>query len=316
MAIQFYNWQNFLSRFGLWKNGEEKIKIGILKNNSNFEKKSFYVLFAPLFLIIALWVWFKKKIISNPKSNFYFFDGVSGNCRRIKENVGHWQALDIVYNYQKGSENIFADFWYDLRSSQATRNRLKLIKFLLSKNIEEISKNNNEVRLISIASGSAQGVIETVAQFKERGILVKAVLIDLDPTAIDHAQKLAEKVGIKDQFIFVNKTASFIGELEKKFKPHIVEMVGFLEYRPSNKTIKLIRLIYQVLEKDGVFLVSQIAPNLESFFLKEVINWPMIYRKPNELIKIISSLAGFSPENCCFYHEPLKIHYIIEAKKT
>ncbi|GAI09018.1 unnamed protein product [marine sediment metagenome] len=91
-------------------------------------------------------------------------------------------------------------------------------------------------------------------------------------------------------------------------------MVGFLEYRPDEKAIKLINSIYQVLEKDGVFRVSQIAPNLERFFLKEVIGWSMIYRNPKELAKILS-LAGFSLENCSFCWEPLKIHYIAECKK-
>jgi hypothetical protein len=91
-------------------------------------------------------------------------------------------------------------------------------------------------------------------------------------------------------------------------------MVGFLEYRPFDKAVKLVTFIYQVLEKGGVFLVSQIAPNAESFFLKEVINWPMIYRKPEELAKILS-LAGFSLDNCTFYREPLKVHYIAECKK-
>jgi len=314
MAIQFYNWQNFLSRFGLWKNGEEKIKIGILKNNSNFEKKSFYVLFAPLFLIIALWVWFKKKIISNPKSNFYFFDGASKNCREIKENAARWRALDIIYNYRLGNENILTDFWLNIKNAQAVRNRSKLIKSLLFKNIEEISKNGNEARLISIASGSAQGIIETISQIRRKEISIKCILIDLDSIALAYSKALSKKLGVEDKLIFENSTASSVAKIGREFKPNLVEMVGFLEYRPFNKAIKLINSIYQTLEGGGVFLTSQIAPNLESFFLKEVINWPMIYRKPKEVAKILS-LAGFSLGNCSFYWEPLKIHYIAECKK-
>jgi len=291
-----------------------KIKFITLNEKLNFEKKSFYVLFAPLFLIIAFWVWFKKKIISNLKTNFYFFDGVSKNCREIKENATGWRALDIVYNYRLGNENILTDFWLNIKNAQAVRNRLKLINFLLFKNMEEISKKNKEIRLISIASGSAQGVIETIAQAKEKGILVRCVLIDLDPTALEHAKFLSQKFGIENQISLVNKAASFVSQVGKEFRPNLIEMVGFLEYRPKEKAIKLIQTIYQSLEKEGIFLFSQIAPNMEKFFLEEVINWSMIYRKPKELIKIVS-LAGFSPENCFFYQEPLKIHYIIEAKK-
>ena len=282
--------------------------------NLDFEKKSFYILFAPLFLIIAFYVFLKKKIVSQPKFNFYFFDGVSKNCREIKENAARWKALDIIYNYQLGNENLITDFWLEIKNAQAVRNRLKLIKHLLFKNIEEISKNGKEIRLISIASGSAQGAIETISLAKQKGIFVKSVFIDIDPTALEHARKLTQKLGVENQITFVNKTASIINEIGKDFKPNLIEMVGFLEYRPEEKAIKLIQSIYQVLEKGGTFLVSHISPNLESFFLKEVINWPMIYRKPEETVRILS-LAGFSLENCSFYWEPLKIHYIAECKK-
>jgi SAM-dependent methyltransferase len=317
MANLFYCWQKLLARVGLGKSDNSSFKIKLIKLNQkelNFEKKSFYVLFTPIFFLIALYVYLKKKIIPHPKYNFYFFDGISKNCREIKENAAKWKALNIVYNYQKGSENIFADFWHDLRSSQATRNRLKLVKNLLLKNIKEISNRNEEVRMISIASGSAQGVIETIAKAKEKGILVEGILIDLDPTALEYSKKLAQEMGVKNQLTFVNKKASAIIEIGKDFKPNLIEMVGFLEYRPFDKAVKLVTSIYQVLEKGGVFLVSQIAPNAESLFLREVINWPMIYRKLDELAKILS-LSGFSLDNCIFYQEPLKIHYVGECKK-
>jgi SAM-dependent methyltransferase len=276
------------------------------------KKKPFYFLFAPIFLLIALYVYLKKKIIPNPKYNFYFFDGVSKNCREIKENAARWKALYIIYN--KKSENIFEDFWSNLRCFQGTKNRLRLVKRLLLKNIEEISNKNKEIRMISIASGSAQGVIETIVKAKEKGILVKGILIDLDPTALEYSKKLAQEMGVENQLTFVNKTASAIIEIGKDFKPNLIEMVGFLEYRPFDKAVKLVTSIYQVLEKGGVFLVSQIAPNVESLFLREVINWPMIYRRPEELAEILS-LSGFSLDNCIFYQEPLKVHYIAECKK-
>lgn len=291
----------------------------IIDNNPNlgYEKKRWlYFLMMPAIWLLALWVAIKKKIFGpNLKTNTFWFDGVSKNCREIKENATHWKALDIIYNYwQRERENIFTDFWLKIENAKAVRNRLKLIKFLLTESIKEISKKDDKIRLISVASGSAQGVIETISQTKEKGIVVKTVFIDLDPIAIEQSKKLAQKMGVENQIIFVNKTASAVREIGREFKPNLIEMVGFLEYRPFDKTVKLISSIYQALEKEGVFLVSQIAPNPESFFLKEVINWQMIYRQPEELAKILS-LAGFSLDNCVFYGEPLKIHCIAECKK-
>jgi SAM-dependent methyltransferase len=319
MANLFFSWQKLLSRVGLWKSGNTSFKIKLLKLNQkelNFEKNSFYFLFAPIFLLIALYVYLKKKIIPNPKYNFYFFDGASKLCREVKENAAKWRALDLTYNYrsEKNSDLIYDFFWHNLRNACALRNRLKLVKFLLIKNIEEVSKKENEVRLISVAAGSAQGVIEAITKVKEKGILIKGILIDLDHSAIEYSKKLAQEMEIENQLTFINKTASSIIEIGKDFKPNLIEMVGFLEYRPFDKAVKLVTSIYQVLEKGGVFLVSQIAPNAESLFLKEVINWPMIYRRPEELAKILS-LSGFSLDNCIFYEEPLMVHYIAECKK-
>jgi SAM-dependent methyltransferase len=309
-------WKNL---FFKKKKEDISFKINFKKldlENLNFEKKSFYVLFAPLFFIIALYVHLKKKIFPRPKFNFYFFDGLSELCREVKENATKWRALDLTYNNRtkNNSDLIYKFFWHSLKNARALRNRLKLIRFLLLKNMEEISKKGSEIRLVSVAAGSAQGVIETIAKAKEKGILVKAILIDLDHTALEYSKKLAQEAEVESQLTFVNKTASAIIDIGRDFKPNLIEVVGFLEYRPFEKAVKLVSSIYQALEKGGVFLVSQIAPNIESFFLKEVINWPMIYRKPEELAKILS-LSGFSLNNCTFYQEPLKIHYIAECKK-
>lgn len=291
------------------------------ETNLNFEKKSIFIysLLSPLLLIIALWVFLKKKVFSNIKYNFYFFDGKSKLCREVKENATKWRALDLTYNNYSENDSSFGDlaygfWWNNLKNAQALRNRLRLLKLLLLKNIKEISTRGEKVRLISIASGSAQGVIETVYEAKKSGILVKVILIDLDPTAIKYSQKFSEKMGVGEQFTFVNRRASAICEIAKDFKPNLIEMVGFLEYKPFNKAISLIESINNALDSKGVFLTSQISFNLESIFLKEVINWSMIYRTPKELSKIFS-LAGFSNENCFFYWEPLKIHFIIEGKK-
>lgn len=312
----FYRKQTDLSGGELRKS--EKIKV-IVDNNPklNYEKSScWYPLRLLLIWLLALWVAIKKRIFGpNLKINTFWFDGVSKNCRIIKENAAGWKALDIIYNYfQRDKENIFTNFWLSIKNAQAVRNRLKLTKFLLMKNIESLSNKVREIRLISIASGSAQAVIEAIAEEKEKRILVKGILIDIDPTALDHAKKLAQRFGVEDKFLFINKTASAISEIGREFKPNLIEMVGFLEYRSKEKAIKLIKVIYQVLKKEGIFLVSHIAPNLEKFFLKEVINWPMKYRTLKELAKIIS-LGSFSLENCTFYAEPFKIHYIAECKK-
>jgi len=54
-------------------------------------------------------------------------------------------------------------------------------------------RNGQEVRLVSLACGSAQAIIEVIAELKRKGINVKVILIDLEQEALDYTKGLAEE---------------------------------------------------------------------------------------------------------------------------
>jgi len=298
-----------------------KIQI-IIDNNSSirYEKNDWLdILRLPIMWMLALWVVIKRKILGlKLKINTYWFDGISPTCRTMKENARRWKALDIAYNYKFERRNDFitkiTNFWLKIKNARAVRNRLKLVKKKLREEVDKFSYKEPEIRLVSIACGSAQGVTEILGEFRRRGIFIKAIFLDLDPTAIEYSKKLAQKSGIIDQITFVNKSVKELEEVVDDFKPHIIEMVGFLEYRTKEKAIELIKKIYRLLNLDGVALISNIAPNLENWFLSQVLNWPMIYRTQKELAEVIIK-GGFNPGNCKIVYEPLKIHGIAICRK-
>lgn len=276
----------------------------------------------PLMWLLAFWVALKKKVLGliglNPKINTFWFDGISQKCRKVKENATSWRALDIIYNHKPGIdkslEGRVTDFWNGVRNIKAVRNRLRLMKKQLKENIQKLSKNEKEVRLLSIASGSAQGVIEVMKELKAKGIFVKAIFLDLDPSAIEYSRKLAREAGLINQITFINKSTRELTQIGRGFRPHIVELCGFLEYRPDEKAIDLLKRIYEILSPGGVLLTSNISPNPEMFFSYWVGNWPMIYRWPEKLSEIILK-AGFGSRNCLIIQEPLRIHNVAVCKK-
>ena len=278
-----------------------------------------YVLRLPIIWMLAFWVALKK-IILGPKLkiNTLWFDGLSPTCREMKENAMHWKALDIAYNYKFKKKNDFTtkitDFWLKIRNAKAVRNRLKLVKNKLREEVNNILDGGAEIRLLSIACGSAQGVIEVMAEFKQKGASIKAIFLDLDPGAIEYSKTMAQKAGIINQITFVNKSAGDLEAAVNEFKPHIVEMVGFLEYRIKEKAIILIEKIHQLLVPGGVALISNVARNSERWFLSQVLNWPMVYRTPQQLAEVVIK-GGFEPKNCEIVYEPLKIHGIAICKK-
>jgi len=300
---------------------ENKIPIIIDADRSlGYEKnKLSYIFRLPLIWVLALWVGLKKKILgSELKLNTYWFDGLSSTCRKVKENATTWKALDIIYNYcperDKSFEGRVTDFWNGLKNIKAVRNRLRLVKKLLKESVQEFSKNEKQIRLTSIASGAAQGIIEIMREFKQKGIFVQAIFLDRDPTAIEHSKNLAKQAEVINQIDFANISTKQLKSVVGKFKPHIVEVIGLLEYRPGEHAINLLKRIYDTLVPKGILITSNISPNSEKFFSYWVGNWPMIYRTVEQLSEIIIK-AGFNPQNCKIIQEPLRIHNVAICKK-
>jgi 2-polyprenyl-3-methyl-5-hydroxy-6-metoxy-1,4-benzoquinol methylase len=274
----------------------------------------------PIMWVVVLWVALKKKIIDSKLTiNTYWFDGLSPICRKVKENATSWKALDIIYNYHPGKDKSLSgritDFWNGLKIIKAVRNRLLLVKRILRERIEEFAKDEKEIRLLSIASGAAQGIIEIMKEFKQKGIIIQAIFLDRDSTAIIHSKILATQAEVINQITFENTSTKELTNIVGEFKPHIVEVIGLLEYRPYEQAINLLKRIHDLLNPEGLVITSNISPNPEQFFSYWVANWPMVYRTTEQLSDIIIK-AGFTPEQCKIIREPLKIHNVAVCVKN
>ncbi len=288
---------------------------------AKFEKRRWpYILTMPISWILTLWVMVKKgcyHLLSKPvpSINTFWFDRSGSQGSKVKEGVGTWRALDIIYNRRfgqaKGLRGVIDNFWGNMPNCQAVRNRLKLVKQEIRRAILRFS-NHQEVRILSLAAGSAQGVIEVVAELKVRGIRVRALLLDIDSTALDYAIQLAREHGVADQIETVKSSVAQVARVSRDFRPQIIEMLGLLDYIPQDKAIRLIRKIYESLEIKGIFLTCNVRSNPERYFLKWVINWSMIYRTPAELAEIVYE-AGFN--DCRLIYEPLRIHGLVITQK-
>lgn len=286
-----------------------------------FEKQRWqYFLVLPLMWLLTLWVMAKKTLrkclgMPVPSVNAFLFDRCGSFGRIVKENVASWRALDVIYNRpfeeEKGGGGTLDRFWGSMLNCQAVRNRLKLVKREIRQAILQFS-NCKEVRLLSLAAGSAQGIIEVIAELKSQGVRVRPMLVDIDQTALDYAKHLASIHGVEDQIETVKASVANVSAIARDFHPQIIEMLGLLDYLPQRNAIALVRKIYKSLEPKGIFLTCNIKRNLEQHFVKWVINWPMIYRNPAELADVVYQ-AGFTDYRLVY--EPLEIHGLVIARK-
>lgn len=257
----------------------------------------------------------------NPKHvSSFFVDRFSKINHQAIVNAASWKSLDIFYNYHEkiksqlngGVEGWLTRFWTGgIDNRQAVTNRLKIVTNLITKAFKEFT-DELEIRVVSVASGSAQAIVD--AMLRCPCLNIKAVLIDIDMTALTAAKAYAEKNGLGDKFTFVRGTTGVLEKVCQEFQPHIIEMVGFLDYRPTPQAIKLISKIKNCLPEKGIFLTCNINYNREKIFLDWALLWPMIYRTENQFEKLLLK-GGFSPQNVNIFYEPFQIHGIGVCQK-
>jgi SAM-dependent methyltransferase len=255
--------------------------------------------------------------ISLARTVFLAFSGPNGDTRTVFRSVGTHKALEVMYTYperrKQGEVSLSDSFWENfLSNARAIRNRLILVKKELLKAIKEVVPVRNDIKLLSLGSGSARAVFEA-ANVDHNQNKVKIKLIDMSRKAINFSRELARSYNI-NQLELHRDYAQNIKKYCNNFQPDVVEMVGLLDYFYHDQAVDLIKKIYEVLIPGGCLITCNICPNLESPFVTKGINWPLIYREPEELAELLIQ-GGFSPENFKLKYEPLKIHCLAIAKK-
>jgi chemotaxis methyl-accepting protein methylase len=279
-----------------------------------------YYLSLPFMWILTVYVMIKKKIFKllgmpAPRINSFFFDGLGLASRKVKEYAASWRAMEIIYNHNFPVKitvrGIVDEFYWHGLNCQGLRNRYKLVKHELRKAIAKL-ENTKEIRLASLACGAGQAVIEIVSEYKKKNVIIKAILMDIDQAALDSARAIALKNGVADQIEVRQTNLSEEESVLKGFKPQIIEMLGFLDYNPQEEAIRFVKKLYEALDDKGILITCNIHPNIEQYFIKWVINWPMVYRKPGDLLDVAKK-AGFKDYRVIY--EPLKIHGLLIADK-
>lgn len=274
-----------------------------------------------------------KKIAENPhKVNFlktlwalgrdprhyssWFVDKHNTINHLSKTAAASARILSLFYNFNY-AEKCFEEngkktysFWISkINNSRAVRNRKLIIVAELIKLLREYPQNS--INFVSIASGSAEAVIEAVLGVPEKDI--KVTLIDCDEAAIAEAMNKVTALGLRHKFSFeikkIQYAAENIGNIQKI---DFVEVAGLLDYLPDKRAVALFSKINEAMVPGGKLITCNIIPNTESIFLTWVLLWPMIYRKPKKLKQLVESSSFYCEK---IIVEPLNVHTIIIAQK-
>ncbi|AKM82087.1 TPA: hypothetical protein DD449_03235 [Candidatus Berkelbacteria bacterium] len=269
-----------------------------------------YILFYIPTLIFARWVrWKKLRSVSELEYYAWFYDKYSEFVMQVRKGAARWPALEAVYNWcpsKKGIWGILENFWMNVRSAQALRNRKQIVVKLIREAVLEKIRTDGEARILSLACGSAQSVFEAIEGIDEN---VSVLAIDVDETAIEYSKKLAVKYGIKN---IEWRKGNLVrpGSTAKDFEPNIVEIVGLFDYLKDSMIVRLIHSIEAMSTRGAVLVSAHIHPNSEMYFLADIADWDMIYRPLPEFKRIIRE-GGI--EEAKFYTEPHGIFSIVRG---
>ncbi|MFA6554086.1 MAG: class I SAM-dependent methyltransferase family protein [Candidatus Paceibacterota bacterium] len=241
----------------------------------------------------------------------------------VVDNATTHKALELLYKkgHKKHSKSwpqkVMHKLWFGTNNSKAVRNRLQLVKRELRNTLMTLKQKDTPISILSIASGSARAVIESIVETNSMDKKISIIFLDKNPEALEYSKRLSEEHNLTSNsncnLTWINGTAETFLRSVQDNKFDIVEMVGLLDYFIDEKAVSVFRNIKNVLNGSGIFITANISHNQEEKFLTDVIGWKMIYRSAEELGGLLLE-AGFNEREIQLYYEPLEIHVVSVAK--
>jgi hypothetical protein len=244
----------------------------------------------------------------------------------LVENKTNHYALEILY--QKGKtfssryfiSSLFRKMWFHTNNARAVRNRLKIVKAELQRDIKyRIDNGDKYIKILNIASGSARAVLETIHSFSNyKDVTFDVIFLDKNPVAVEYSKDLAKGFDLR-----MHKLEWITATVGEYFNEHdkadgepfdIVEMVGLMDYFTDAKAESIFARIHQRLSDGAFFITANIVDNKERRFVTKVIGWEMIYRNASDMKKILVR-SGFRKENIQMFYEPYHIHTLASSYK-
>lgn len=244
------------------------------------------------------------------------------SAKEIIETATSHHAIEILYKdgephrVRNPLQRFFHFIWFSTNNPKAVRNRLKLVKREIKNAVKGIIEAGENINIISIASGSARAVVEALDFPEFSNAKIDAVFLDKNPKALEYSKKIVASHNLPKNFSpkWVEDTAGNFSKYFNVRKPNIIETVGLMDYFDDEQVQRFFSQVYEGLTEGGTFITANIADNPERMFVTNFVGWEMIYREPEEFF-IFAKKAGFKEQNIKIMLEPLKVHFVMVARK-
>jgi hypothetical protein len=250
------------------------------------------------FLIPAGWL---RRLVSRSRSPLIAESRVS---------PGGWRSMEIIYRNAPPVD------WFDRQAlrenpiSMAARNRRRIVTGILSRLIAERAAVSDVV-IVGVGAGPGRHVQSAIVESGIDPTRVRACLIDRDDKAFDYGRRLALRLGISRQVEFLQGDARAIGAVLPGVAPHIVKLVGLVEYLSDEELLGLLRALRGVMVADGRLVTHGLVDRHGTGrFLARVFHLKHKQRTAARMTALLTR-AGFQIADCV--QEPAGVYPIITA---
>ena len=131
--------------------------------------------------------------------------------------------------------------------------------------------------------------------------------LDLDFQALSAVSREAEQRGIQRKIRLMQENLIMLatGRRDTDLRPQdLMYSIGLIDYFPDKLVIQLLNWIFDLLVPGGMVVLGNFDPrNPDRAFMDHLLDWPLIYRTPDDMRRIFSS-SSFGDRAVEIRYEP------------
>ncbi len=225
---------------------------------------------------------------------------------------GGWQSMAIIY--ANPAPNGLLDGWAVQHSplAMATRNRRKLITARLEELLRAIP-DHEVLTAVGIGAGPGVHLRDALRSCGRRPDQFRVYLIDRDMSACQEIERNAAELSWHDSWRFIHGDARSIRDLLPCVQPHLVKMVGLIEYLSDGELKELLAALRSVMRPGARLLTHGLVDRYgNSPFLERTFGLRHHRRTGPELAGLLTE-SGFKDIRC--WETPMRIFPVCLATR-
>jgi 2-polyprenyl-3-methyl-5-hydroxy-6-metoxy-1,4-benzoquinol methylase len=235
------------------------------------------------------------------------------NSPLIRESIarpGGWRSMNIVYANEPPVD------WMDRMAvrynpiSMATRNRRKLVTAKLTTIVNSFAESI-PLQLLGVGAGPGLHLQDAIVRSGRARDGVKIWLIDRDAESFEFGRQCARERGLQERVEYIQGDACAIRSVLPNVSPHVIKIVGLLEYLTDEQAVQLLVSLREVIHPTGRLLTHGLVDRYNSGpFLERAFGLKHVKRTADD-VGVLLNDARFN--TLSVQETPMQIYPIIIA---